>query len=767
MVQVVRFWHTSTVESAYRRSLSVARFMSTEKEILTNTASNRRNFAYLQEEALTIVAVIGGIVGYVWIWTDIWPVTGYSLPLSSWIGGGVLLGGALFGYQVRRIYLHFASYLLVMAVLLATTCAVLTFHGPAMLYLFTLPIIFGSVLLGQRGIFLIAFMAACICLTIQFVYPELETSRGMTLLPAGVIACLTVASWLSARNLYATLAWFGEAYASTSRSEQIARDNEAALRRALKALDDMTYRLERTNYTLTVERNQAQEAKRLKQQFAQTISHELRTPLNIIVAFTELMAQSGEYYGTPLPFEYMRDLSVVHRNAKHLQTLVNDVLDLAQIEAAQMAVIREEADPAELAQEAVQTARSLIEMRGLKLNVQVEASLPKLWVDTTRIRQVLFNLLSNAARFTERGSITVKVERRQAEVVFSVIDTGIGIAPEDMQQLFIEFHQLHGGTRRPHGGAGLGLAISRRFVELHHGHIWVESQPGNGSTFSFSLPIMQVIEEPTQTYAPTNSTPAATRDDERIVIAVTRSPSAAGLLTRHLQGCRTIIFQDLEQTRQAVQRLLPQCIVIDTAHETLTTDALQSLAQQWQLQNTPLIACPLPGKDLLRQQLAVTGYLVKPVSMQSVQDALTQISREIKCVLAVDDNHDFVQMLTRLLNRPIRPLKVVAAYSAKEGLALIHYHHPDVIFLDWQLPDMNGLELIEQIRALPGQTDIPIVIVSGEDTIDLMEPKHKPICYTKLQGVTPGDIVHLIQGILENEMHFVEASQRDASSFTL
>ncbi len=725
--------------------------MITEKDLQVNTNSNRSNFAYLQEEALTIIAVIGGIVGYIWVWVDIWPVTGSSLPATSWIGGCVLFCGILLSFQLRTIYLHFAAYLLIMVILVATTCAVLTFHGPAIIYLFTLPIIFGSVVLSQRGVFLIAFMVIGICATIQLAYPLPNYQGAEGLLPIGILGCLTVASWLSARNLYSTLAWFGDAYASAYRNEQIARDNEAALRRAFKALDDVTYRLERANYTLTQERNQAEEARRLKQQFAQTISHELRTPLNIIVAFTELMAQSGDYYGAPFPSEYMRDLSVIHRNGKHLQTLVNDVLDLARLEAAQMVVIPEQTDPADLVYEAVQTARSLVEMRGLKLNVQIEENLPKLCVDTTRIRQVLFNLLNNAARFTERGSITVTVRRKDAAIVFSVADTGIGIEAADIQQLFIEFHQLNGGTRRQYNGAGLGLAISRRFVELHNGHIWAESQVGQGTTFYFSLPIApQPAMQMAQSHYPTPvNNSAAVIDDERVIIAVTRSPSAAALLTRHLQGGRTIVVQDLEQAHHAIQHLLPQCVVIDTAHEELNSSRLQSLAQEWELQNIPLIACPLPGEDLLRQQLAVNGYLVKPISAQNVQDALSQIPNEIERILVVDDNHDFVQMLTRLLNRPTRPHKVIAAYNAQEGLALIQYHKPDIIFLDLQLPDMNGLQLIEQIRALPQHYETPIVVVSGEDTLDLSDMKHKPILFTKQRGVTPGDIIHIIQAALE------------------
>ncbi len=716
------------------------------------TTSNtiRGNLASLHQESLTVIATLAMIAGYVWLWIDIWPVTGTYAPASSWIGAGILSVGGLLSYQFRSWRTHLASYLLIVSLLLAVICAVLSFHFSAVIYLFTLPIIFSSVLLSQRGVIL---MAALIIVTILAIQPVLPSeARTGSLPPIGVIVCLTISSLLSVRNLHTTLAWFGEAYDSAYRSEQIAREHEGKLRRALKTVDDMAYRLERMNYTLTLERNQAEEARRLKQQFAQTISHELRTPLNIIISFTDLMAQSPEYYGIPLPPAYMRDLSVIHRNAQYLQALVNDVLDLARIEAAQMVVIPEETDPAALVRDAVQTVKSLVEMRRLKLNVQIKDRLPKLWVDITRIRQVLFNLLNNAVRFTQVGSITLKVERREDDLVFSVQDTGTGIAEEDIPRLFVEFHQINGGTRRQHGGAGLGLAISRRFVELHHGRIWVESQPGVGSTFSFSLPIM-----PQRTLQPDESVLQTAVDEPpplskapRIVVAVTRSPSAAILLTRHLRNCRTVVVQSLEEAHLAIERLLPQGVVIDAAHEDVSLDTLEGLSRSWNLRGVPLIACPLPGEDLMRQQLAVNGYLVKPVSVQNIQDLMRQFDHGINVILVIDNNHDFILMLTRLLNTPLRPHTVIGAYNAQEGLSLAEHHHPDLIFLDLQLPDMHGIQLIEKIRALPALADTPIVVVSGEDKIDLAEVEHKPLVLIKQNGILPGETVRMIQSALDN-----------------
>jgi signal transduction histidine kinase len=227
---------------------------------------------------------------------------------------------------------------------------------------------------------------------------------------------VALASYLSENNLYTALDWLWHAYGLAHKNEQEAFERRAELRRALKALDEATHRLERANYMLVLAHDEAETARRLKQEFPQTISHELRTPLNLIVGFTELMIESPEHYKEPLAPAYLRDLNIVHRNASHLQKLVNDVLDLARIEAAQVAMLPEETDPAVLVREAVNTARSLIESRHLALHTEIEPDLPHLWVDPTRIRQVIFNLLNNAARFTEQGSVTVRV-CRHGEVI--------------------------------------------------------------------------------------------------------------------------------------------------------------------------------------------------------------------------------------------------------------------------------------------------------------------------------------------------------------
>jgi signal transduction histidine kinase/DNA-binding response OmpR family regulator len=719
------------------------------------TSGFRTNLAQLQSESLTLISLFSGAIGFAWVCWVVWPLTGGRAPVSAWVGAVLFVLSGLISQVPKERHLHLLSHLLVWCVTGAVACALLTFRLPGLAYLFILPIIFASAILSQREIFIVAGAVSLLTLIIgEFSKTEALLSTDMVL-PVATMMLIAIACWLTARNLYTALAWVWSGYERARQNEQVARERQAELRRVLKALDEANYRLERSNYMLTLARDQADEARRLKQQFVQTISHELRTPLNLIVGFTELMVQSPEHYGAPPPPTYVRDLSIVHRNACHLQSLVNDVLDLARIEAAQMSFIPERADTKALVMDAVNTARNLVEARGLVLRTEVEHGLPALWVDPIRIRQVLFNLLNNAARFTERGSITISVRRQGEDVVFAVADTGSGIASEDIPRLFEEFQQLDGSTRRQHGGAGLGLAISRRFVEMHGGRIWAESQLGQGSTFYFSLPVASTDSAVVSGRASTSvNVPKLTSrwGQQGVVLVVTRSPSAATLLTRYLRGCRTMIYNDLKQAEAAAKRLMPQTVIIDKTCEKLTAGKLEELAQAWGLQHTPFIACPLPGEEPLRQHLTVDGYLVKPVSRGDLWDVLRQFGEGVDKILVIDDDRDFVRMMGRMMDSPVRRYQVIGAYNGKEGLALMHHRRPDLVLVDLELPDMDGFEVVQSMRSSSNGEQVPIVVISARDGTNTLGTLPGGMSIAKAEGLIPSEVIRWLQNVLDMAM---------------
>ncbi len=710
------------------------------------------NLSQLQVDSLKVIAIFAGMTGYLFTVLVARPESRLAQNMGAWASGPFLLLAAVASYLLRERYPRVASSLLLAGMLAAIASIEFAFRADDLAYLVVVVVVSASVLMGQNAIFPAAGVSGIVVTAISTLTLGLPfTSRGV-LLPILVISWVAIASWLSARNLYTALAWVWNGYEQARHNEEVALGRGAELRRALKALDEAAYRLERTNYMLSLARQQAEEAYRLKQQFSQTISHELRTPLNLIVGFTDLMLKSPEFYGGHLTPAYLRDLSIVHRNARHLQNLVNDVLDLARIEAAQMSIILEETDPAMLVQDAVNTARSLVESRGLALRVDVEPDLPPVSVDPTRIRQVLFNLLNNAARFTQRGSVTVSVQRQDGQVLFAVADTGMGIASEDIPRLFQEFQQVDGSARRRYGGAGLGLAISRGFVELHGGRIWVESQVGRGSTFFFTLPLKEA--DPLAPRADASTAAHAARlavekPEERVLLAATQSASAAALLTRYINGCRTVVVHSLEEGRLAAQKVMPQAVIIDMAIEALDADRLEQLARSWGLVHVPFLACSLPGEETLRRHLAVEGYLIKPISRESLWDVLRQLGEAIDQVLLVDDDRDFVRLMTRMLDNPVRRYQVITASSGQEALALLGHTRPDLILLDLMLPDIDGYQLIGHLRARLNGRHVPIVVVSAQDEGNRSEIVAGTVLLTVPDGLVPAEIVQWVQNALD------------------
>ena len=713
----------------------------------------RANLDDLRGESIKVVALFTGFIGLTWLVWTINPATGGVRPVpEAWAGSGILAASAFLSYVLSDRLLRVASVLFVLGALIAIAFAVPVFPSPVTVCLLVVPVIFASVLLGQPAFLCVAAVAALVVLTMGANYVGGAPFSIQVAFPFVVFAAVTLASWLSVRNLHTALAWVWHGYESARYNEEMARERQAELRRALKALDEATHRLERVNYMMVLACDQAKEAHRLKQQFAQTISHELRTPLNLIVGFTELMTESPEHYGGALPPPYLRDLNIVHRNACHLQNLVNDVLDLARIEAAQMSLSPEETDLQTLVQEAVHTARSLVGARGLALRTEIAPDLPKLWIDPTRIRQVLFNLLNNAARFTERGSVTVTVRQQAEEVVFAVADTGVGIAVEDIPRIFEEFRQADGSTRRRHGGVGLGLAISRRFVELHGGHIWVESQEGQGSTFYFSLPASRddLSAGLSNYFAGPTGTASAKVGEEPVLLAVTRSPSAAGLLTRYVRGCRTVVVPDLDQARDTAHRLMPQAVVVDSACQELGPAKLEEIGRGWGLPRTHFVSCPLPGEEVLRQRLAVDGYLIKPVSRQNLWDVLRQLGEHVDRVLVIDDDRDFVLLMSRLLeDSPVRRYQVFGAYSGHEGLDMMNHCQPDLVLLDLVLPDIDGSEIVERMRTSPEWQHTPIVVVSAQDETEDHKALRGTMMVAKADGLMPGEVVQWVQEVMD------------------
>ncbi|MCC7354203.1 MAG: HAMP domain-containing histidine kinase, partial [Anaerolineae bacterium] len=393
-----------------------------------------------------------------------------------------LFAEGFIAYFCRRRYPLVSRIVLLFGPIFSLWLALRVFSSPFVPF-FSLLIVIANYAISPRLGFTAAILStACLGLSLPFA-GELFSAIVLLWLTTGV-------QWVSSKGLYVALAWAWNSEERASGLLEELRLQHEELKRTVVALTETTHRLERTGYELAVARLRAEEARQMKEQFAANISHELRTPLNLIMGFSEMIYLTPDVYGRmKWPTTLKQDVLQIYQSSRQLLDLINDVIDLARIDRVQMPLRAEKADLLATIQEAMSTIGGLMRGREAKLEADLPASLPTLSFDRTRIRQVLLNLLSNAARFTEKGSITVAVEVKERECVVSVADSGIGIPPEELPRIFDEFHQVDRSLRRRREGAGLGLAISRRFVELHGGRIWAESEVGKGSTFYFSLPL--------------------------------------------------------------------------------------------------------------------------------------------------------------------------------------------------------------------------------------------------------------------------------------
>ena len=719
----------------------------------------RDNLAQLQTESLHAITILAAGIVYAWALFLMWPITGGQSP-SPLLGLAVisLLLGTGIGFSWREKNLVLAANAFVWGSLVAIGLTVLRLDSPTYSFLLVIPVIFSSVLLGQRGFAVVSAVAnmlslATLGLGIRHSGADLG-GIGATLLavlPIIPTLLVTVCAWLSSRNLHAALLWVWAGYEQAHQNEQLVRERAGELRRALRALEEASFRIERANYLLALARDRAEEARRLKQQFAQNISHELRTPLNLIVGFTELMTETPEYYGATLPSGYARDLNIVHRNAQHLQNLVNDVLDLARIDAAQMTILPERVDVGDLIRDVINTTQSLVESRGLRLCGTVAQDLPAIWVDPTRIRQVLINLVNNAARFTDQGGVSIMACADADQVLFSVSDTGVGIPPEELERIFEEFHQADGSIRRRHGGAGLGLAISRRFVELHGGRIWAQSEVGRGSTFHFALPLADdPLGAVLQPNTATVETAARAHREMPLLMAVSPNPAAAALLARYRGACRTIAVPSEVEARAMAKRTFPQVVILDEEEHHLDLQDLRGLATEWGVPSATFVLCSLPDESKFVERLDVQGYLIKPLSRQELWDVMRGFGDAVDKVLVVDDDLDFVQLMRRMLeDNPVRRYAVIEAFGGYEALDMMRYHRPDLLLLDLELPDLDGFQVLKRMRAVASLRDIPVVIVSGEGARQDQGPLDAGILLYRAGGWMPGEMVRQVQAAID------------------
>jgi signal transduction histidine kinase/CheY-like chemotaxis protein len=611
----------------------------------------------------------------------------------------------------------------------------------------SLVVLVASALLGWRwgiGVCALLALGLAVLAAQMLLDPRIALSAGLLGGAAVFVA------WMTTRPTRSALDCASRCYGEAQRAVHELQGRQGELASFGKSLSVSYHLLQQLNLDLDNARKAAHKARQLKAQFAASVSHELRTPLNLIIGFCEMMVLApAQAYGRRLPPGFRDDLEAIYRNACHLSTLVDDILDLSQVDAARMALQREWTTIGQIVDEAMAPLASPYRDRGLYLRAEMPADLPAVYVDRTRIRQILINLLNNAARFTDEGGVVVSARTEgRAGVVVAVTDTGPGIAPDDLRYVFQEFHQF-GDAQQRRGGSGLGLAVSKAFAELHQGSLSIESTPGVGSTFSLSLP----IGDPTlgdQAASPplTNRVrPGPSGQLERRILIVDRSGQIARVFRRYLDGMHVMHLRDLRPTRNGDPVLMPHAVIVGSRAEREHWRRTSASMPQWQ--RVPVLLCPLKTAQRQADELGVRDYLVKPVTRAQLRSVLLRVCPRPERVLLVEDDPEMQRLLARMLRSIAPGCEVHVAGDGAEALEVLHTAEPpEVILLDLLLPRVDGYAVLEGLRRDARLTEVPVIVVSarGAHSESMLAHEFAVECEG---GLTVSDVMVWIKSGLE------------------
>jgi CheY-like chemotaxis protein len=451
---------------------------------------------------------------------------------------------------------------------------------------------------------------------------------------------------------------------------------------------------------------------------------------------------------TAPPADFQAGVGAIYRAAYHLSSLIDDVLDLSEIDADQLGLQKEWSCLGDTIGQATAAASGLFPSRGLSLEVDVPADLPPIYADRTRIRQVILNLLKNAARFTDAGGVTVSASVRDHDVVVAVSDTGIGIAPDDLPHVFDEFLQVDPGGIRRSGGNGLGLTISKKFVEMHGGSMWLESRPGLGTTFYFSLPLCTNVAANARRPWDSWVRPELLVGTEpgTLVAVLSTDQQAVRLLQRYLDGYRLVQAPDLAAIQRIATAAPLQAVIVIQPHGDEDEHDLRPVLAS--LPSVPVIACSVRTTRSLARGLGVADYLVKPVDRERVARALAELG-EVERVLVVEDEPEMASLLAAMIRSLSPSHRAWIAHSGEEALDLIEEHRPQAVLLDLLLPGIGGQDVLRQLRAREELREIPVIVVTagvlaGEGaTTDIRT-------ISRGDGLTTGELLRCLRSALDS-----------------
>jgi signal transduction histidine kinase len=523
--------------------------------------------------------------------------------------------------------------------------------------------------------------------------------------------------------------------------QKILQANARAMLRLKKAEEDLASSKE--EYRGLAEKLQAtnqrlEEYNRLKAEFIANMSHELRTPLTAIIGFAQLAQIKPSEQ--PLPSECDLAFKRILRNGKHLLALIDEVLDIAKIEAGRMKIHPDHFDIADLAQDAFNEMQSLAVQKNLGYRLNIPEELSFAFTDPVRVRQVMINLLSNAIKFTNEGGVEVSLTQPDKDNFrFTVRDTGIGIGSDSIKYIFERFRQVDGAMTRVAGGTGLGLSIVKQIVELLGGRIEVVSTPNKGSEFIVTLPLelsperqaeareeteteIALSEAESASFAAYQAGAEAEDEFKPLVLIIEDDVDMANLLSETLVkvGYRTSIAVSGKIGLQVAREQDVSAVLLDVMMPGMDGwKVLQALKTDRRTAQIPVIVCSIVDNRPLGYRLGASHYFVKPVEPRQLTGVLQDImpahhAADESYILVVDDEHGVRELLVSALRRA--GFNTRAAASGEIALKLISKAPPQAVLCDLMMPGgMSGFELIARVRSNPNMETLPIIVITGKD----------------------------------------------------